>query len=158
MASQSSMFTVHNAQEIRLRHQPGARGAGRGFRLIPSASSWLPHAKRQLALLSEGLPWMTVQDRDLAARYLPWSQIAGESKNIYVNLYSLLIMRQLTRFAARAEHVRFRRNGAEPARRDTGGCAPAATSIPVNCDSRPSTAAGEWRRCGSGLLRTGPQR
>ncbi len=45
-----------------------------GFRVIPSASSWLVHTKRILAMVSEGLPWMSAADHELVRRYVPWTR------------------------------------------------------------------------------------
>lgn len=73
-----AQFTVHDAKELGYDISPARKAQTHGFRLIPSASSWLLYTKRQLALLSEGQPWMTAADRELAARYLPWSRIVGD--------------------------------------------------------------------------------
>jgi hypothetical protein len=73
-----AQFDVHDADELGYDVSPVRKAQAHGFRLIPSASSWLLHTKRQLALLSEGQSWMTAADRELATRYLPWSRIAGD--------------------------------------------------------------------------------
>lgn len=73
-----AQFDVHDAEEYGYDISPVRKAQAHGFRLIPSASSWLLHTKRQLALLSEGQPWMTDQDRELAARYLPWTRTVSD--------------------------------------------------------------------------------
>ncbi len=73
-----AQFDVHDAEEFGYDISPVRTAQANGLRLIPSASSLLLHTKRQIALLSEGLPWMTGRDRELAARYLPWSRIVGD--------------------------------------------------------------------------------
>lgn len=73
-----AQFDVHDAEALGYDISPVRAAQAHGFRLIPSASSWLLHTKRQIALLSEGRPWMTAQQRDLADRYLPWSRIVGD--------------------------------------------------------------------------------
>lgn len=73
-------FTVQDADAIGYDIGPVHEAQRRGFRLIPSATSWLLHTKRLLALLSEGQPWMSDADRELAARYLPWSRLIGDRK------------------------------------------------------------------------------
>lgn len=73
-----AQFTVQDAELLGYDISPARKAQAQGFRLIPSASSWLLHTKRQIALLSEGQPWMTAGDRELAARYLPWSRIVGD--------------------------------------------------------------------------------
>ncbi|MBP2326410.1 hypothetical protein JOF56_006795 [Kibdelosporangium banguiense] len=75
-----AQFTVRDANDLGYDISPAQIAQTRGFRLIPSASAWLLHTKKHLALLSEGQPWMTAQDHDLAARYLPWSRIVGDRK------------------------------------------------------------------------------
>lgn len=49
-----------------------------GFAVIPSQTSWLLHSKKTLAALSEGQPWMSPRERDLADRYLPWTRTVGD--------------------------------------------------------------------------------
>ncbi|MBI0379384.1 hypothetical protein JBE27_24650 [Streptomyces albiflaviniger] len=57
---------------------PARRALDAGFRMIPSQTSWLLHTKKVLARLSEGAPWMGAADRDLVARYVPWSRVVGD--------------------------------------------------------------------------------
>lgn len=54
-----------------------------GFRMIPSQSARLLHTKKMLAVLSEEQPWMTTADRDLVARYLPWTRIVTDRKVLW---------------------------------------------------------------------------
>jgi hypothetical protein len=49
-----------------------------GLTTVPSQSARLLDSKKTLALLSEGLPWMTEADRDLVRRLVPWTRIAGD--------------------------------------------------------------------------------
>jgi hypothetical protein len=71
-------FDVHDAEELGYDVSPVRAAQAKGLRLIPSATSWMLHTKRQIALLSEGQPWMTARDHELAARYLPWSRLVGD--------------------------------------------------------------------------------
>lgn len=73
-----AQFDVHDAEQLGYDIGPVRAAQALGFRLIPSATSWMLHTKRQLALLSEGQPWMSVRDHELATRYLPWSRLAGD--------------------------------------------------------------------------------
>ncbi|MGE5830526.1 MAG: hypothetical protein ACM30G_19490 [Micromonosporaceae bacterium] len=73
-------FTIQDADAFGYDISPVREAQRRGFRLIPSATCWLLHTKRLLALLSEGQPWMTDADHELAARYLPWSRLIGDRK------------------------------------------------------------------------------
>lgn len=75
-----AQFTVQDADELGYDISPVFEAQRRGFRLIPSASSWLLHTKRLLALISEGQPWMTDAERDLAARYVPWTRLVADRK------------------------------------------------------------------------------
>lgn len=47
---------------------------------VPSQSARLVDSKKVLALLSEGLPWMSVEDRDLVRRFVPWSRVLGDRR------------------------------------------------------------------------------
>jgi hypothetical protein len=49
-----------------------------GFLAVPSQTSWLLHSKKTLAWLSEGQPWMSSRERELADRYLPWTRTVGD--------------------------------------------------------------------------------
>lgn len=49
-----------------------------GMVTIPAQSARLLDSKKIMALLSEGLPWMSARDRSLVNRYLPWTRIVGD--------------------------------------------------------------------------------
>jgi hypothetical protein len=46
-----------------------------GLVAVPSQTSRLIDSKKVLALVSEGLPWMSEEDRRFVDRYVPWSRI-----------------------------------------------------------------------------------
>jgi len=75
-----AQFTHEDARVLGYDVSPVEAARDAGFRLIPSQTSRLLHSKKTLALVSEGLPWMTARDRELAARYLPWSRVVGDRK------------------------------------------------------------------------------
>lgn len=93
-----AQFTVQDADALGYDIGPVREAQRRGFRLIPSATSWLLHTKRLLALVSEGQPWMTDADRELAARYVPWTRLVGDRKvrwrDTSYDLPALLLERQ----------------------------------------------------------------
>ncbi|SDW49852.1 hypothetical protein SAMN05421504_101752 [Amycolatopsis xylanica] len=57
---------------------PLASAMGAGLTAVPSQTARLLDTKKVLALLSEGLPWMTGDDRDLVRRFVPWSRVTGD--------------------------------------------------------------------------------
>lgn len=59
-----------------LSQVPAAQLAG--LRAIPSQSTRLVDSKKTLALISEGLPWMSVAERELVRRYVPWTRVMGD--------------------------------------------------------------------------------
>ncbi|MER5539944.1 hypothetical protein [Streptomyces mirabilis] len=69
-----------------------------GLTAVPSQSARLMDSKKVLALLSEGLPWMSRDDLELVRRYVPWSRVVGdrpvEWRGHRYNLPRLLIERQ----------------------------------------------------------------
>lgn len=73
-------FTPMDAEEIGYSLDPVHAAVDAGMTLIPSQSAWLLHTKKVLALLSEGLPWMTRRDTELVERYVPWSRVVGDRK------------------------------------------------------------------------------
>lgn len=75
-----AQFTHEDARKLGYDVSPVQAATEAGFQLIPSQTSRLLHSKKTLALVSEGLPWMTPADRELAARYLPWSRVVGARK------------------------------------------------------------------------------
>lgn len=91
-------FTVQDAMERGYDISPVRTALDAGFRLIPTASSWLLHSKKLLAILSEGTDWMTAADRALVDRYVPWSRLCGDRKVEWrggrYDLPDLLIARQ----------------------------------------------------------------
>ncbi|OLE25131.1 MAG: hypothetical protein AUG49_11705 [Catenulispora sp. 13_1_20CM_3_70_7] len=93
-----AQFDVHDAELLGYDISPVRAAQARGFRLIPSASSWLLHTKRQIALLSEGRPWMTAAERELADRYLPWTRLIGDREVVWQDgdhhLPTLLLQRR----------------------------------------------------------------
>lgn len=73
-------FTPQDAAEIGYDLSPARVALDAGMLLIPSQSSWFLHTKKTLALLSEGLPWMTRREIELVRRYVPWSRVVGDRK------------------------------------------------------------------------------
>lgn len=71
-------FTVQDAERYGYDIGPVATALAAGFRLVPSATSWLLHNKKLLALVSAGVPSMTDADRALVARYVPWTRLVGD--------------------------------------------------------------------------------
>ena len=53
-----------------------------GLWLAPQ-SSYLVSNKQTLAWLSEGLPWMTLQDREFVQKYVPWSRVVGRRRTTF---------------------------------------------------------------------------
>nr|WP_042193698.1 hypothetical protein [Kibdelosporangium sp. MJ126-NF4]CEL20855.1 hypothetical protein [Kibdelosporangium sp. MJ126-NF4]CTQ98340.1 hypothetical protein [Kibdelosporangium sp. MJ126-NF4] len=51
-----------------------------GLTAVPSQSARLLDSKKVLALLSEGLPWMSGDDRDLVRRFVPWSRVVADRR------------------------------------------------------------------------------
>lgn len=73
-----SEFDLEDAREVGCDIGPARAALDAGFRMIPSQTSWLLHSKKTLAWLSEGLPWMTSEDKELVDRYVPWSRTVGD--------------------------------------------------------------------------------
>lgn len=73
-------FTPMDAWEVGYSLAPARAAQEAGMVLIPSQSAWFLHTKKTLALLSEGLPWMTRRDTELVERYVPWSRVVGDRK------------------------------------------------------------------------------
>jgi hypothetical protein len=71
-------FDVDDAREAGCDLGPVRAALDAGFRIIPSQTSWLLHSKKTLAWLSEGQPWMSRDERDLAGRYLPWTRTVAD--------------------------------------------------------------------------------
>jgi hypothetical protein len=51
-----------------------------GLFALPSQTARLVDSKKVLALLSEGLAWMSADDIAIVDRYVPWSRIVGERR------------------------------------------------------------------------------
>jgi hypothetical protein len=51
-----------------------------GLFALPSQTARLVDSKKVLALLSEGLPWMSRKDHDLVRRFVPWTRIVRDRK------------------------------------------------------------------------------
>ncbi|MEV0730597.1 hypothetical protein [Polymorphospora sp. NPDC050346] len=51
-----------------------------GLRMFPSQTTRLVDSKKVLALLSEGLPWMSAEERALVRRVVPWSRLMGDRR------------------------------------------------------------------------------
>ncbi|GAB2691663.1 hypothetical protein [Kitasatospora kifunensis] len=73
-----AQYSEQDARALGVSSAPALAAQQAGVTLIPSQSHWLVHSKKVLALTSEGRPWMSEQDRRLAARYLPWSRVVGD--------------------------------------------------------------------------------
>lgn len=71
-------FDLADARESGCDLGPVRAALDAGFKTIPSQSARLLHTKKALALLSEGQPWMSQGERDLAGRYLPWTRTVGD--------------------------------------------------------------------------------
>ncbi|MGH3244282.1 MAG: hypothetical protein ACRDNL_28175 [Spirillospora sp.] len=91
-------FTEYDASVGGYDIGPVGKALDGGFRVIPSASSWLVHTKKLLAMVSEGLPWMNPAERELVERYVPWSRLVGDRdvrwRGDGHNLPELLVDRQ----------------------------------------------------------------
>lgn len=73
-------FTPQDAAEIGYDLSAARAAMDAGMLLIPSQSAWFLHTKKTLAMLSEGLPWMSGRDTELVRRYVPWSRVVGDRK------------------------------------------------------------------------------
>ncbi|MPY61990.1 hypothetical protein [Streptomyces spongiae] len=51
-----------------------------GLFALPSQTARLVDSKKVLALLSEGLPWMSGEDHDVVRRHVPWTRIVADRK------------------------------------------------------------------------------
>jgi hypothetical protein len=71
-------FTADEARAEGYDLSPVREALQAGFRLIPSQSALFLHSKKLLAILSEGMLWMTPRDRELVDRYVPWSRVVGD--------------------------------------------------------------------------------
>ncbi|MFI5830181.1 hypothetical protein ACIA6C_23530 [Streptomyces sp. NPDC051578] len=71
-------FTVLEWREHGIDFAPVRAALDAGCKLIASQTAYLIANKKVLGWISEGLPWMTAQDRDDVERYLPWTRVTGE--------------------------------------------------------------------------------
>ncbi|MDO0933578.1 hypothetical protein QQY66_18515 [Streptomyces sp. DG2A-72] len=69
-----------------------------GLRGIPSQTARLLDSKKILAMLSEGLPWMSAEDVRLVQRVVPWTRIVRDAEVDWhgsrVAMYDLLVTHQ----------------------------------------------------------------
>lgn len=49
-----------------------------GLRTIPTQTTRLLDSKKVLAMLSEGLPWMSADDHAFVRRFVPWTRVLGD--------------------------------------------------------------------------------
>ncbi len=73
-------FTVSEWQELEISLEPIRSALDRGTTMIPSQSACFVNSKRMLALLSEGQPWMSADDRAFADRWIPWTRTVSDRK------------------------------------------------------------------------------
>ncbi|MFF3751418.1 hypothetical protein ACFYYH_13315 [Streptomyces sp. NPDC002018] len=73
-------FAVDDWRDLGIGLEPVHRAVAQGAVLFPPQSSYLIANKKTLAWISEGQPWMTDEDRDLVARYLPWTRLVHPRK------------------------------------------------------------------------------
>lgn len=96
-------FTVQDARALGYDIGPARAALDAGFVMIPSQTSWLLHTKKVLALLSEAaevvdgdgggaasgsgrragdphatMGWLRPADREVVARYVPWTRLFGD--------------------------------------------------------------------------------
>ncbi|NEE60423.1 hypothetical protein G3M55_89950, partial [Streptomyces sp. SID8455] len=71
---------VDDWRDLGIGLEPVHSAVSRGALLFPPQSSYLIANKKTLAWISEGLPWMTEDDRELVARYLPWTRLVHPRK------------------------------------------------------------------------------
>ncbi|MER6637227.1 hypothetical protein ACFV2I_10315 [Streptomyces microflavus] len=73
-------FAVDDWRDLGIGLEPVHSAVSRGALLFPPQSSYLIANKKTLAWISEGRPWMTEDDRELVARYLPWTRLVHPRK------------------------------------------------------------------------------
>ncbi|MFC9327324.1 hypothetical protein [Kitasatospora sp. NPDC057015] len=76
-------FAVDDWRDLGIDLEPVHRAVDRGALLFPPQSSYLLANKKTLAWISEGQPWMTEEDRELVARYLPWTRLVHPRKVVW---------------------------------------------------------------------------
>ncbi|MGI8329152.1 hypothetical protein ACRYCC_04250 [Actinomadura scrupuli] len=76
-------FNVVDWQNHGIDLAPVRTAVRAGWRLLPSQTSGMLANKKVLAWVSEGRPWMTETERDLADRYLPWTREVRDTKTTW---------------------------------------------------------------------------
>jgi hypothetical protein len=71
-------FTVPEWREYGIDLAPVRAALDAGCTLIASQTAYLVANKKVLGWISEGRPWMTDGDRDIVARYLPWTRVVSD--------------------------------------------------------------------------------
>lgn len=75
------MFTIPEWEELGIDFEPVRDLLVAGnWLLTPQTSAFLAN-KKTLGLLSEGLPWMSAEDRRLVAKYVPWTRVLGDRRS-----------------------------------------------------------------------------
>lgn len=70
-----AQFAEYEARLNGWNTAPFADAVRGGLVAVPSQTARLIDSKKVLALVSEGLPWMSEEDRRFVNRYVPWSRI-----------------------------------------------------------------------------------
>lgn len=73
-------FAEREANNCGWDMSPLVKAAQEGLVALPSQTARLVDSKKVLALLSEGLPWMSHNDHEVVRRYVPWSRIVGDRR------------------------------------------------------------------------------
>lgn len=73
-------FHEREANSLGWDVSPLSTAMHRGLVGIPSQTARLLDSKKILALLSEGLPWMSREDHALVARFVPWSRVVSDRR------------------------------------------------------------------------------
>ncbi|MER7580100.1 hypothetical protein [Kitasatospora sp. NPDC097691] len=71
-------FTILEWRAHGIDLEPVRTALDAGVRLIASQTAYLIANKKVLGWVSEGRPWMTDRDREVVARYLPWTRVVGD--------------------------------------------------------------------------------
>jgi hypothetical protein len=76
-------FTVQEWTELGVDWTPVAEVIAAGCQLVASETSSLFFNKKLLGLASAGQPCMTVEDRRLIEKYVPWTRVVGDTEVEY---------------------------------------------------------------------------
>ncbi len=76
-------FTIPDWVELGIGVDPVQEALDNGCLLVGTQTSTFLSSKLTMGLLSEGRPWMTAAERDLVARYLPWTRVLTERKTTW---------------------------------------------------------------------------